>query len=370
MLLADLGADVIRVDRPHPAADGVEAPDPRADLFNRGKRSLALDLKKREAVETFLTLARHAEVVTEGFRPGVVERLGIGPHNCAAVNPRLIYARMTGWGQDGPLSASAGHDINYIALTGALHAIGPEDGPPQIPLNLVGDLAGGGNYLVIGILAALAEARRNGVGQVIDAAITDGTAHLLAGIRGMLAEGLWQDNRGGNVLDGAAPFYTVYQTAEGGHMAVGAGENKFYRELLRILDIDEDPATQYDRTRWPTVRERFSTVFGTKTRAEWTTIFDGTDACVTPVLSIEEAAEHPHNTQRGTIVERHGIQQPAPAPRFSRTTETGWGAPPPRPGEHSLAVLDSWGVDRGADLVTRGVVTQFEPPATAPHVRW
>ncbi|MEV0627830.1 CaiB/BaiF CoA transferase family protein [Nonomuraea wenchangensis] len=348
MMLADLGADVVRVDRPGGGAffPGLE----HLDLLNRGKRSVVLDLKRPEAVAAVLSMAAAADVLIEGYRPGVAERLGLGPEACHARNPRLVYGRMTGWGQDGPMAQQAGHDIGYIALTGALHAIGEAGGPPQIPVNLVGDFGGGGNYLVIGVLAALREADRSGQGQVVDAAIVDGTAHLLAGTHMMLATGTWADERGVNLLDGGAPFYAVYETADGRHMAVGALEPKFYAELLTALELDEDPARQHDKARWPALRDKLAAAFASRSQAEWSAVFAGSDACVAPVVGLREAADHPHIKARGSIVEHEGLLQPAPAPRFSRTP-TALGTPPPAPGRHTLEVLEEWGVPDAAALI-------------------
>jgi alpha-methylacyl-CoA racemase len=338
MMLADLGAEVVRVDRP---GVGMFAALERFDLLNRGKKSVLLDLKQPWAVRAVLAMAERADVFIEGYRPGVAERLGVGPADCLARNPRLVYGRMTGWGQDGPLAQQAGHDIAYIALTGALHAIGAAGGPPQIPLNIVGDFGGGGNYLVIGVLAALNEVHRSGRGQVIDAAIVDGTAHLLAMAHSMLASGTWSDERGVNLLDGGAPFYSVYEASDGRHMAVGALEGKFYAELLAKLGLDEDPRAQYDRAQWPALRTRIAAAFAKRTQAEWTDIFAQSDACVAPVVSLREAAEHPHIKARGSIVEHGGLMQPVPAPRFS-LTPAGLGTPPPVPGQDTEDVLAAW----------------------------
>lgn len=338
MLLADLGADVIRVDRPGSAA-GAD----RTDLLNRGKRSVLLDLKDPAGVSVALSMAERADVFIEGYRPGVAERLGVGPGDCLARNPRLVYGRMTGWGQDGPMAQLAGHDIAYIAITGALHAIGAAGGPPQIPLNLLGDFGGGSTYLVIGVLAALNEVHRTGRGQVVDAAIVDGTAHLLALAHSMLATGTWSDQRGVNLLDGGAPYYSVYETSDGKYMAVGALEHRFYTELLARLGIDEDPAVRNDQSRWPVLRKRLAAAFATRTRAEWTEVFDGSDACVAPVLSLREAAGHPQMKARGSLIERDGVLQPAPAPRFSRTPAA-LSTPPHVPGQDTQEALASWGV--------------------------
>lgn len=351
MMLADLGAEVVRVDRA--GVTNVFPGDPSQDVLNRGKKSVSLDLKRIDAVEAVLTLASRADILIEGYRPGVAERLGVGPEDCWNRNPALVYGRMTGWGQDGPLSPHAGHDIDYIALTGALHAIGEAGGPPQIPLNLVGDFGGGGTYLVIGVLAALQEARRSSQGQVVDAAIVDGASHLLSGTYGMLATGTWVDERGANLLDGAAPFYCVYETADHRYVAVGAIEPKFYSKLLERLGLDENPARQHDRNHWPRIRARLAETFAQRTLAEWSEVFEGSDACVAPVTSLREAAEHPHIRERGTLVERDGILQPAPAPRFSGTPAE-LGTLPPRPGEHTREVLTECGVVGVDELIDSG----------------
>src|SRR4051812_2107923 len=317
MVLADMGADVIRVERP--GAVGA-SPAPRADILNRGKRSIALDLKRPEAIEAVLALTSRADVLVEGYRPGVAERLGVGPDAVWARNPALVYGRMTGWGQEGPLATSAGHDIGYIAGTGAPGALGEGRGPPQIPLNLVGDFGGGSTYLVMGVLAALLEARTTGRGQVVDAAIVDGASHLLAVVHSLLGQGRWADERGVNMLDGGTPFYAVYETSDGGHMAVGALEPQFYAELLRLLEIPPDvvdPAAQNDREQWPALRATLAETFAFRTRAEWTEVFTGTDACVAPVLGLREAAGHPHVAARGSVRELDGILQPGTAPPFS-----------------------------------------------------
>ncbi|KKD06383.1 carnitine dehydratase [Streptomyces sp. WM6386] len=341
MLLADLGAEVVRVDRPGRA----DEPDAggSADVLNRGKRSVVLDLKQRESAAALLQLVESADVLIEGFRPGVTERLGIGPHDCLARNPRLVYGRMTGWGQDGPLAAAAGHDITYIALTGALGAIGDADGPPQVPLNLVGDFGGGGCYLVIGVLAALHAAARTGRGQVVDAAIVDGTAHLLASTFAKLARDEWTDERGVNRFDGGWPFYAVYETRDGRHVAVGALERKFYRSLVDLLGLDVDPDRQHDRSHWPELRQALVKRFAERTRDEWAELFEGTDACVAPVLSLTEAAAHPHLATRGSLFVRDGVVQPAAAPRFSATPSRP-GRAAPAVGADTRAVFRDWGV--------------------------
>jgi alpha-methylacyl-CoA racemase len=337
MLLADLGADVVRIDRP---GGGLSAVHPRLDVLNRGKRSVALDLKTQSAAA--LDLIDRAAVLIEGFRPGVAERLGVGPDTCLARNPRLVYGRMTGWGQAGPRSQTAGHDLTYIAVTGALHGIGPADGPPQVPLNIVGDFGGGALYLVTGILAALWSARASGRGQVVDAAIVDGTAHLLALQWSMLAGGTWTDAPGSNLLDGGAPFYGVYETADGEHMAVGPLEPQFFTVMMTRAGIADAMDCYTDRDRWPELRERLAGAFRGRTRQEWSEIFADGDGCVAPVLSMREAAAEPHLVARGTYVERDGVTQPAPAPRFSETP-CELRTPPPEPGQHDLAdILAQW----------------------------
>ncbi|MDX5578033.1 CaiB/BaiF CoA-transferase family protein, partial [Streptomyces sp. ID01-9D] len=314
MLLADLGADVVRVDRPGGAGLGI---DPAYDLTNRNKRSVLLDLKSDGGPARVLDLVERADILIEGYRPGVAERLGVGPEPCLARNPKLVYGRMTGWGQDGPLAERAGHDIAYLALTGTLSMIGRPDEPPTVPANLVGDYAGGSLYLVVGVLAALQHARAHGEGQVVDAAIVDGAAHLASMIHGMLAAGSWQDRRGANLLDGGCPFYGTYATSDGGHMAVGPLEGRFYAEFADLLGIADDFPDRWDLARWDELRAAVTERFLTRTRAEWTEVFAGTDACVAPVLSLTEAPHHPHLVARSTFVEHSGITQPAPAPRFS-----------------------------------------------------
>ncbi|MFC8694390.1 CaiB/BaiF CoA transferase family protein [Streptomyces parvus] len=340
MLLADLGADVVRVDRPGGAGLGI---DPAYDLTNRNKRSVVLDLKSDEGPARVLDLVERADVLVEGYRPGVAERLGVGPEACLARNPQLVYGRMTGWGQDGPLADRAGHDIAYIALTGTLSMIGGPDEPPTVPANLVGDYAGGSLYLVVGVLAALQHARAHGEGQVVDAAIVDGAAHLATMIHGMLAAGSWQDRRGANLLDGGCPFYGTYATSDGGHMAVGPLEGQFYAEFARLLGIADAFPDRWDLARWDELRAAVTERFLTRTRAEWTEVFAGTDACVAPVLSLTEAPHHPHLAARSTFVEYGGRTQPAPAPRFSATpvsVRTG----PALPGADTEAVAADWDV--------------------------
>jgi len=350
MLLAELGADVLRIDRP---GGGTSLSPPELDLVNRGRRSAVLDLKNPAAVDVVRRLVAQADVLVEGFRPGVAERLGVGPDDCHAINARLIYGRMTGWGQDGPLAQTAGHDIDYLALSGALHLIGRADGPPQVPANLLGDFAGGSLYLVIGVLAALHEAQRSGRGQVVDAAIVDGSAHLTTMLLGALAAGTWQQDRGTNLLDTGAPFYDVYETADGKHVAVGALEPQFYAELIEKLAITapdrNDPAT------WPALRKLLGETFRQRTQAEWTAVFDGSDACVAPVLPL--AADHPHLVARGTFVDHDGVRQAAPAPRFERTP-TSLARPPARPGQHTREALAEWGITDVDDLLDTGAAIQ------------
>ena len=349
MTLADMGAEVVRIDRP--GGLGVFPGDATQDILNRGKQSVCLDLKQPAAIEIVLAMAQRADILIEGHRPGVAERLGIGPADCHARNPALVYGRMTGWGQAGPLAQRAGHDISYIALTGALHAIGDAGAPPQIPLNVVGDFGGGGTYLVMGVLAALWEAGRTGSGRVVDAAIVDGAAHLLSGTHAMLNTGTWRDERGVNMLDGGAPYYAVYETSDGGHMAVGAIEPKFYRLLLAGLGLhDVDAGDQNDRSTWARTRERLAEAFGERTRAHWTEVFEATDACVAPVLSLHEAAQHPHLRARGTVVEHGGVLQAAPAPRFSGTPAVVGAAPVPL-GADTATVLTQWQV--AEELIAR-----------------
>ncbi|RCW45300.1 alpha-methylacyl-CoA racemase [Halopolyspora algeriensis] len=348
MLLADLGADVVRVDRPAGAGE-------QGDLLNRGKRSISVDLKHERGPAAVLGLVEQADVLLEGFRPGVAERLGVGPDACWKVNPGLVYGRMTGWGQDGPLSASAGHDIDYIALSGMLHGIGRADGPPQVPVNLLGDFGGGAMYLAVGVLAAVLESRGSGRGQVVDASIVDGSAHLGTMLFGMLATGSWSTRRGTNLLDSGAPFYDVYATADGEYMAVGALEPQFYDELLERLGLAGAVPDRDDPSNWPALRERFTEVFATRTRQEWTEIFSGSDACVAPVLSMTEAAEHPHVRARGSLVEHSGALQPAAAPRFSHTPNPEPG-PVPRSGADSESVLREWRVAGAEGLLDSGAV--------------
>jgi alpha-methylacyl-CoA racemase len=342
-LLADMGADVVRLDRIAPGDLGVEIPH-RFDLYNRNKRSIALDLKDPRDVEIARRLAGAADILIEGFRPGVAERLGLGPAECHRINPRLVYGRMTGWGQTGPMAQEAGHDINYAALTGALHCIGAPDTVPPPPLNLVADLGGGALYLALGVLAAVLEARRSGLGQVIDAAMVDGVSSLLAGIHGFAQTGMWSMARGGNLLDGGAPFYGTYRTKDGRFVAVGAIESRFYRGLLGGLGLSDEPLpAQDDRSAWPAMRERFAAIFLTRTRDEWTEAMRGREACVTPVLDLEEAVADPHLRARGTFTHFDDVRYPTPAPRFSRTPSR-ISRPPPAPGQHGAEIVAEWGL--------------------------
>ena len=355
MLLADLGADVALVDRP----DGRGSLPGGSDISRRGKRSVVVDLKHPRGASVVLDLAERADILIEGLRPGVTERLGIGPEDCWARNPRLVYGRMTGWGQEGPLASAAGHDIGYIAITGALHAIGRAGGPPQVPVNYLGDFGGGTMFLVLGVLAALWESRESGRGQVVDAAIVDGTAALQAMTYSFLNAGQWRDERGVNMLDTGAPWYDVYETADGRHMAVGAIEPKFYAELIRLLFAGTPPPGlpgQHEVARWETLRTEIATKFASRTQAEWAKVFDGTDACVAPVVSLREAPAHPHLAARSTYVDADGMIQPGVAPRFSRTP----GAPGSlaRPGQHSREILADWGVPGADSLLSEGIVAE------------
>ncbi|MFD4709300.1 CaiB/BaiF CoA transferase family protein [Streptomyces sp. NPDC058430] len=340
MLLADLGADVVRVDRPGGAGLAI---DPEYDITNRNKRSVVVDLKAADGPARVLDLVAKADVLIEGYRPGVAERLGVGPDDCHARNPRLVYGRMTGWGQEGPLAQRAGHDIAYIALTGTLGMIGRPGEPPTVPANLVGDFAGGSLYLVVGILAALHHARDTGAGQVVDAAIVDGASHLAAMIHGMLAAGGWQDRRGSNLLDGGCPFYGTYETSDGQYMAVGALEQQFYDEFIALLGIEGTVPARKDLARWGELRDTVAACFKTRTRQEWTAVFEGSDACVAPVLSLREAPGHPHLAARGTFTDHGGITQPAPAPRFSATPTTVRSGPA-QPGADTAGVARDWDV--------------------------
>ncbi len=347
MMLADLGADVVRVDRAERVGKG--SPDAvRVDVLSRGRRSVGVDLKHPEGVATVLELVERADVLIEGFRPGVAERLGLGPDVCLERNPRLVYGRMTGWGQTGPYAHMAGHDINYIALAGALHPIGRQGQAPVPPLNFVGDFGGGGMLLALGVCAALVEARASGAGQVIDAAMTDGSALLTAMFHGLATTGAWSTERGTNLLDTGAHMYDVYECADGEYISLGSLEPQFYAEMCERLGIPAEELPEYDRARWPEMKARVASVVRGRTRAEWCDLLEGTDVCFAPVLSLTEAPAHPHNVARQTFIEVEGITQPAPAPRFSRTP----GAvrrPPCLPGQHTDEALGEWGID--AELI-------------------
>lgn len=341
MMLSDMGADVVRFDRPEAPHMGMQR-DERFQLTGRGKRSLSADLKTTGGRDLVLDLVGRADVLLEGLRPGVMERLGLGPVPCLARNPALIYGRMTGWGQHGPLAQTEGHDINYIATTGVLHAIGTASGPPTLPLNLVGDFGGGGMLLLVGVLAALHEARASGKGQVVDAAMVDGALALLAPILGQWQAGEWVDRRASNWLDGGAPFYGTYTTADGRHLAVGAIEPRFYAALLTGLGLASEPLpSQHDKTAWPQMRERFAAIFRDRPLAHWLSVFEGTGACVSPVLSLSELDGHPHLKARSSLVRANGVLQPAPAPRFSRTPSAISGEPVAR-GAQAEAVMFAW----------------------------
>jgi alpha-methylacyl-CoA racemase len=340
MLLSDMGADVVRIDRKGGRAGF------KNDIPARGRRSVALDLKNDEDVALALAMMEKADVVIEGFRPGVMERLGLGPDDALARNPRLVYGRMTGWGQTGPLAHAAGHDLNYIAISGALHAMGRGNAPPSPPLNLVGDYGGGSLYLAMGVCAALFEATRSGKGQVVDAAITDGAASLMSVIYGLRASGIWSDDRDSNLLDGGAHFYDVYETSDGKYVSIGSLEPQFYALLIEKLGLKEDPAFaghHMDRSQWPALSEKIAAAIKTKTRDEWTALMEGSDVCFAPVLSMAEAPSHPHNIARQAFVEVNGLVQPAPAPRFSRTPSAIQG-PAAQIGADTEKVLADWGI--------------------------
>ena len=346
MMLADMGADVLLVDRPSDPGLGLGR-QRASDVMLRGRRSVTLDLKSQDGVAAALLLLQRADALIEGFRPGVMERLGLGPDVVLAANPKLVYGRMTGWGQDGPLAPRAGHDINYIALSGVLNAIGRAGEAPVPPLNLVGDFGGGGMLLAFGIVSALLAAQRTGQGQVVDAAMVEGASVLAAMFAGMLHEGKWIEARGANALDSGAPWYDTYETSDGKFVAIGAIEAKFYAELLERLGLaGERLPAQHDRKGWPDLRRRFAAAFRSKTRDEWCRVFDGSDACFAPVLTFSEARAHPHNVARGGHVTVGGVAQPAPAPRFSRTPGAVRRAPPER-GALGREALADWGFTRG-----------------------
>ena len=357
MLLADMGADVLSVDRLAPSDLGF-AIDRRFDLLNRGKRALAVNLKSPDGIEAVRDLVRSADLMIEGFRPGVMERLGLGPKPCHEINPRLVYGRMTGWGQEGPLSQQAGHDINYIALAGVLDAIGPKAGAPVVPLNLIGDFAGGAMYLAMGLVAALLESKTSGQGQVIDASMFDGAVNLMTMHHGYRQAGIWSTSRGSNAVDGGSPYYTTYRTQDGKYVAVGAVELRFYRELIQRLGLDgESLPDRDDPDQWDALRHRFATVFETRTRDQWAQCFADGDACVSPVLSMEESMVHPHALARRNFLHAGGVAEPAPAPKFSRTPGDVRHAPVD-PRSDTSGALRHWGFpdDRIAALATAGVI--------------
>jgi alpha-methylacyl-CoA racemase len=359
MMLADMGAEVIRVER----AQSVRgpAPDtPHYDVMLRGRRNIAVDLKHPDGVATLLDLVERADALIEGFRPGVMERLGVGPEVCLARNPKLVFGRMTGWGQEGMYAQAAGHDINYIALAGALAHFGRRDDAPVPPLNMVGDFGGGGMFLAYGVVCALLEAQRSGTGQVVDTAMVDGAAVLMSMFWAFKSIGMFDENaRGTNLLDTGAHFYDVFRCADGQYVSIGSIEPQFYAELMRLTGLDADPefAKQMDKAQWPHLKQRLGDVFATKTRAEWCAIMEATDVCFAPVLTMSEAAEHPHNVERGTFIEVGGMRQPAPAPRFSRTVPA-VERPPAHAGQHTREVLADWGIaaDRVDALVASGAV--------------
>jgi len=354
MILADLGADVVRIERP----GGTLLTGGRHDLLNRGRPSVALDLKNEDAVATVLELVAGADVLVEGMRPGVAERLGLGPDDCSRVNERLVYGRMTGWGQDGPFAQVAGHDLNYIAVAGALHGLGQDRDRPSFPSNLVGDFGGGSTYLVIGILSALLEARLSGRGQVVDAAIVDGTAHLSAMTLSFLAGGNLREQRASNLLDGGAPYYDVYETSDGRHMSVGPLEPQFYETFVDLLGIRPTAPDRYDVSTYPQLRKLIADAFASRSQAEWVEVFEGTDACVAGIIPFTEAFTHPHLAARSTYVEHEGVTQPAPAPRFSRTPPTLTTPPAAEAGANTREALAAWGVTDVDGLIERGAAVQ------------
>jgi alpha-methylacyl-CoA racemase len=366
MVLADLGADVVQVTRAIATEHGAvpAPPNSRTDVLSRSRRALAVDLKVAEGRDLVLGMIEVADVLIEGFRPGVTERLGLGPEHCEQHNPGLVYGRLTGWGQRGPLAQAAGHDIDYLAVSGALHPIGPAGGRPVPPTNIIGDFAGGGLLLAVGVLAALHERTRSGRGQVVDAAMVDGAALFTTFLHGLLAAGAWTEHRGVNLLDGGAPYYDTYQTADGKHVAVGAIEPHFYAELLTRLGVDLDPAAQQDRTTWGATRGVLATRFRCKSRDEWAAELEATDACVAPVLSPREAVVHRQHVERGGFVDVAGVPQPAPAPRFSRTPTRRPGAPPPHGGT-GVQALAGWDVP-GALLSAAVAAGALLRPSLAP----
>jgi alpha-methylacyl-CoA racemase len=362
MMLSDMGAKVIRIDRVESSSFGFELFNPEFDLLNRGRRSIALDLKQMEGKEVALKLIERSDALIEGFRPGVMERLGLGPDICLHLNPKLVYGRMTGWGQDGPLSHAAGHDINYIALAGVLSGMGREGEPPPPPLNLVGDFGGGGMLLAFGIVCALMEVRTSGRGQVVDAAMIDGAALLMTSVYSLKAMNRWINKRGENFLDGGSHFYTCYECADGEYISIGAIEPQFYRLLLEKLGIEESAfEMQWDVSKWQELKEHLANIFKTKTRSEWCTLLEGTDVCIAPVLDLDEAPEHPQTRARETFINRDGVVQPAPAPRFSRTKPVP-GLRSPLGGEHTTEILRELGYSDTeiTELKNCGVVKESE----------
>lgn len=355
MLLADLGADIVRVDRIAPAPVKF-----RSNILNRNRPSISLDLKHPDGKEAALKLVEGADALIEGFRPGVMERLGLGPDECLARNPKIVYGRMTGWGQEGPLSQAAGHDINYIALTGALHSIGPKDGPPSPPLNVIGDFGGGALYLALGIVSAVLSARATGKGQVLDVAMVDGAASLITAAYGLRSLGVWKDERGSNSLDGGAHYYGAYETKDGKYISIASIEPQFYAELIERLKLkSEDLPPQLDRDQWPAMRQRLEALFRQKTRDEWCEILEGTDVCFAPVLTLGEAPAHPHNKARDAFIEIDGVVQPGPAPRFNGTPLEIRMAPP-EPGANTADTLAEWGFSKQdvATLLESGAAWQ------------
>ncbi len=362
-LLSDMGAQVIRVDRTAPSGLGISGKNPAFDVLGRGRKSISVNLKNADGVEAVLRLVEQADALVEGFRPGVAERLGLGPDVCLSRNKKLVYGRMTGWGQDGPISHAAGHDINYIALSGVLYACGTKDSGPVPPLNLTGDFGGGAMFLAFGLMAALWEAQRSGKGQVVDTSMLEGSAYLMLPIYGMHGSGYWTDERGANILDTGAPFYSTYETKDGKHISVGSIEPKFYKELLEKSGMDTmNLPAQMDRENWPAMKETYAKVFKQKTRDEWSEIMEGSDICFAPVLSMSEAPSHPQNVARDSFIDVLGVTQPGPAPKFSRTKAAIQG-PPPSLGQDTEEGLAEWGFSREeiATLVASGAVVQTEP---------
>lgn len=357
MLLADMGADVVRVERLTVSDRGIDFP-PKFDLLNRGKRSVAIDLKTEEGKAALLNLIGQADALIEGFRPGVMERLGLGPDECQIQNPNLVYGRITGWGQEGPLAQAAGHDLNYIALSGAVHSIGPVDGKPIVPLNLIGDFGGGALYLAMGILAAILEAQKSGKGQVVDAAMVDGVASLMTMQYALKQMGAWKGPRGHNLLDGGAPFYDVYETSDGKHISVAPVERRFYEELIERIGLSDMPLPkQNDPKGWSELRERLSETFKKRTRTEWCELLEGSDACFAPVLDMMEVTQHPHSIERRVYTEIEGVVQPNPAPRFSRTPSEVKHAAPVMGADTRPVFLD-WGFSASTvdDLESKGLI--------------